>query len=254
MEEVQIDGLGNDNQNQDQVDEEEINRMGFKCVIGWIIWRTIRLIPFIIVNFYFWAQSHDSCDYVLSWFLFVDGIIGSIRLFDPIYFLITKSFDYIFFEKIIYNSITLIWIICGFSYGIVNLSCDRTQYTPTYILFCVSMIMSLVYRLMVCVIPLICVCGCGIREKYKQNKVINFISKLDPLSFMNGSLVDSKGNVVKDLEKEDDKCMICLTDYQDSDEKIIRLNCGHHFHQDCNKEWLKDHSTCPYCKKNVVSV
>jgi len=252
MEEVQIDGLDNDNQNQ--MDEEEMYATSYKCIIGWIIWRTVRLIPFIVVNFYFWVQSHDSCDYILSWFLFVDGIMGSIRLFDPIYFFVTRSYNYIIFEKFIYNSVALIWIICGFIYGIVNLSCTRTQFSSTYILFWVSISMSLVYRLIVCVIPLICLCGCGIRQKYKQNKVINFISKLDPLFFMNGSLVDSKGNVVKDLEKEDDKCVICLTDYQDSDEKIIRLNCGHHFHQDCNKEWLKDHSTCPYCKKNVVSI
>ena len=264
MEEIPIDDVNNINGANDpivnddpEINPEEIDRFKYKGIIVMIVWRTMLLIPFIICNFYFWVQPHNSCDYGLTWFLFVDGILGSLRLFDSIIFFVTKSYSYFEIERIIYNILAFGWIISGFIYGIymINLSCAREQYTSTFIFFWVSTSTSLFYRLIVFILPLICGCGLSCHQKHKKNKIVNFISKLSPLSFMNGTLIDSTGNVVKNLDEEDGKCMICLTEYEESsDEKIIKLKCGHHFHEECNKAWLKDHTTCPYCKQNVIKI
>lgn len=261
MEEIPIDAINIINDanypavnNDHNINPDEIDRFKYKATIAIIICRTIILIPFIICNFYFWIQPSNSCDYGLTWFLFVDGLLGSIRLFDPIVFFVTTSYKYFEIERIIYNVTVFIWIISGLIYSIINVSCEkRDQHTSTYYFFWLSIIASLLYRLLVFIIPMIFAFGINCYNKHKKNKIVNFISKLSPLSFIDGTLIDSVGNIVKNLDKYDDKCMICLTDYgESSNEKIIKLNCGHHFHEECNKAWLKDHITCPYCKQKII--
>ena len=53
----------------------------------------------------------------------------------------------------------------------------------------------------------------------------------------------------KNLDEESKKCSVCLTDFEDG-EMIKFLPCTHRFHGDCIDPWLKDHSTCPLCKKD----
>ena len=48
----------------------------------------------------------------------------------------------------------------------------------------------------------------------------------------------------------DVKCLICQYDYE-KDEKLRRLPCKHHFHQECVDEWLQRHDNCPYCKHPI---
>ena len=45
-------------------------------------------------------------------------------------------------------------------------------------------------------------------------------------------------------------CSVCMTDF-DIGNKGIFLPCGHMFHPDCIKPWLKDHNTCPVCRKEL---
>ncbi|PWA43008.1 zinc finger, RING/FYVE/PHD-type [Artemisia annua] len=44
-------------------------------------------------------------------------------------------------------------------------------------------------------------------------------------------------------------CSICLADYKPED--VVRLlpKCGHLFHVKCIDTWLKNHPTCPLCRK-----
>ncbi|CAN0015820.1 unnamed protein product [Phaeothamnion confervicola] len=50
-----------------------------------------------------------------------------------------------------------------------------------------------------------------------------------------------------DLE---DMCSICLGDYE-AEEEVYLLPCTHLFHEQCLSMWIKDHSTCPFCKAEL---
>lgn len=47
-------------------------------------------------------------------------------------------------------------------------------------------------------------------------------------------------------------CSICLIDYIDS-ENIVKLDCGHLFHEVCIKKWFIEKEICPLCISNVNS-
>ena len=49
-----------------------------------------------------------------------------------------------------------------------------------------------------------------------------------------------------------DCCAICLVEWEDADEAIVLPSCEHAFHADCVLPWLKDKSTCPTCKRDVL--
>ncbi|KAK4057417.1 hypothetical protein OIO90_001486 [Microbotryomycetes sp. JL221] len=52
----------------------------------------------------------------------------------------------------------------------------------------------------------------------------------------------------KGVEKEE-RCAVCLQDYEE-DEVIMLGLCSHGFHSDCLKAWLKEHGTCPVCRRD----
>uniref|UniRef100_H3B6W4 RING-type E3 ubiquitin transferase n=1 Tax=Latimeria chalumnae TaxID=7897 RepID=H3B6W4_LATCH len=49
---------------------------------------------------------------------------------------------------------------------------------------------------------------------------------------------------------EEDPCIICHDDL--SQETLCVLECGHRFHKECIKEWLKKQSTCPTCRVHAL--
>ena len=51
-------------------------------------------------------------------------------------------------------------------------------------------------------------------------------------------------------EKEEDKCAVCLEDFEDGN-KCMRLPCLHYFHADCIREWLRVKKSCPSCQKPI---
>ncbi|GAA5923610.1 hypothetical protein JCM1841_001299 [Sporobolomyces salmonicolor] len=55
----------------------------------------------------------------------------------------------------------------------------------------------------------------------------------------------------KGVEKEA-RCPVCLMDYDDDDECMLG-HCGHGFHSECLKAWLKDHGNCPVCRCDHTS-
>jgi len=62
--------------------------------------------------------------------------------------------------------------------------------------------------------------------------------------------------------KEEDRCAICLQEYEPKEE-LIGLFCCHVFHKQCMHNWVKTHMTnpeaqgppkCPYCKQRVTDI
>jgi hypothetical protein len=53
---------------------------------------------------------------------------------------------------------------------------------------------------------------------------------------------------------ENDECSICLHGYDAGQTVCVSKTslCDHIFHQDCIKEWLKDHDNCPMCRVNLM--
>lgn len=71
-----------------------------------------------------------------------------------------------------------------------------------------------------------------------------------PNKKIDDSMLDDEGKA---------KCSICMADVREpNDEGIINeyvceLPCKHWFHEDCVKEWLKSHDSCPICRKPIVN-
>lgn len=58
---------------------------------------------------------------------------------------------------------------------------------------------------------------------------------------------------IEAIKKSNDQnsCIIC-TDLYNINERIIKLPlCNHFFHERCIMHWLKNHNTCPYCRKDL---
>ncbi|MCO5562735.1 hypothetical protein L7F22_016367 [Adiantum nelumboides] len=49
------------------------------------------------------------------------------------------------------------------------------------------------------------------------------------------------------------ECVVCLTEFEEQEPLRQLPICKHVFHQDCIDMWLFSHSTCPLCRRNVVT-
>ncbi|KAI5078835.1 hypothetical protein GOP47_0006884 [Adiantum capillus-veneris] len=49
------------------------------------------------------------------------------------------------------------------------------------------------------------------------------------------------------------ECVVCLTDFEESEPLCQLPRCKHVFHKDCIDMWLFSHTTCPLCRRNVIS-
>lgn len=248
-----VDNDNNNVDNDNNVDEQEfdIEEMeGFIRMMNFlIIYRTVILIVFSVLDFVF--SNFTGCDYGLSVFLVVDGILCIIRMLCSLYFLATKSVTYVFIDKILYNFATILWVLVGLIYGSVNTFCEREIQSNTFKYFWASVGLTLFYRLIICILPT-CVGFISARKnKNKIKNVLKYFNKLDFFKFIEGKLVNSKGETVKVIEKEDDKCLICLTDYDEDANDIVKFDCGHHFHKECSKLWISKNPKCPACKKEI---
>lgn len=56
----------------------------------------------------------------------------------------------------------------------------------------------------------------------------------------------------KDNDSQPFCCSICLGDYEDNDMLRLLPDCGHVFHLKCVDCWLRQHSTCPLCRKSLA--
>ena len=64
------------------------------------------------------------------------------------------------------------------------------------------------------------------------------------------SLSYNKNNLLTD-----DVCSICLTNYEDNYNFVIKTNCSpinHIFCYSCSKKWFNNNMYCPYCRQIVI--
>jgi E3 ubiquitin-protein ligase RNF115/126 len=63
-----------------------------------------------------------------------------------------------------------------------------------------------------------------------------------------------KKKVVKDMLDDIGKaeCSICMDSVQLGD-LVTVLPCTHWFHETCITAWLKEHDTCPHCRKGIMT-
>ncbi|CCW62951.1 unnamed protein product [Phytomonas sp. EM1] len=57
----------------------------------------------------------------------------------------------------------------------------------------------------------------------------------------------------EDLTADILPCSICLVEILGSTECIVKLFCGHYYHQTCLRKWLEERKyTCPMCRKPLI--
>ena len=51
----------------------------------------------------------------------------------------------------------------------------------------------------------------------------------------------------------ENRCSICLEDFELHTDVVKTVNCSHYFHEACLKRWLQINPTCPYCNVNIAA-
>lgn len=46
-------------------------------------------------------------------------------------------------------------------------------------------------------------------------------------------------------------CAICRCEWEAGSADVMKLPCGHEFHEDCGEHWLRDNDSCPCCKASI---
>jgi len=52
---------------------------------------------------------------------------------------------------------------------------------------------------------------------------------------------------------EEPQCSICLSEYEIG-EALVRLPCGHMYHEECIASWTSNHTKCPLCNVDLESI
>lgn len=74
------------------------------------------------------------------------------------------------------------------------------------------------------------------------------INKIHEHTFITNETVSIYGKKI--ILKCDDKCTICLSNYNDN-EQIRIIMCGHYYHKQCIDEWFKSEFICPNCRYDI---
>ncbi|XP_015059957.1 E3 ubiquitin-protein ligase MBR1-like isoform X3 [Solanum pennellii] len=77
----------------------------------------------------------------------------------------------------------------------------------------------------------------------KENEITQCVRRTKPFSLNNFSHLHTE------VEK---KCSICQEEYE-ADDEMGKLGCGHFYHIDCIRQWLKHKNNCPVCKSVAMS-
>ena len=66
-------------------------------------------------------------------------------------------------------------------------------------------------------------------------------------------MVGKKFGSLTQYQKDTDKCMICMFEFEENDQ-VSELKCDrrHVFHSECLQQWLKVDKRCPLCKKEII--
>jgi hypothetical protein len=93
---------------------------------------------------------------------------------------------------------------------------------------------------------------------YSQEELDRIISHLRDQEALGGAPPASQAAIDRLQTKELDdkmlgvcsKCVICVDDLAKG-EKAAVLPCDHFFHGECVTPWLKQHNTCPVCRRSI---
>jgi hypothetical protein len=81
---------------------------------------------------------------------------------------------------------------------------------------------------------------------FKKNETILPERNIKILSY-------DKSNLL--INNDDNVCSICLTNFEDKYDFVIKTNCSpvnHFFCYSCSKKWFVNNDNCPYCRQIVV--
>ena len=87
--------------------------------------------------------------------------------------------------------------------------------------------------------------------KRKDNKISNInLYKKDKNK---KNEINKKIEIKNNDEKEDNMCIICLANYDNSFHIKRKLKCKHSLCEDCFNKWYKIKESCPICRKNLFT-
>jgi len=99
------------------------------------------------------------------------------------------------------------------------------------------------YIFIVLIVNLVCVV-------FKKNETVMPKRNIKILSFNKSDLLKNNNN----LEEDNNLCSICLTNFEDKYNFVIKTNCtpvNHFFCYSCSKKWFNDNNNCPYCRQII---
>ena len=87
----------------------------------------------------------------------------------------------------------------------------------------------------------------------KKNETVLPKRNIKILSYNKSDLLkNNKEN--NNLEEDNNVCSICLTNFEDKYDFVIKTNCvpvNHFFCYSCSKKWFNDNNNCPYCRQII---
>ncbi|KAI4320902.1 hypothetical protein MLD38_034335 [Melastoma candidum] len=116
---------------------------------------------------------------------------------------------------------------------------------------------------LICVLGLVAVARCAWIRRLSASSSPS-VSSLPPTHPAYSSKAANKGVKKKTLrslprltfsssEGKFSDCSICLSSFADGDELRVLPQCGHAFHVPCIDTWLGSHSSCPSCRRILVT-
>jgi len=89
-----------------------------------------------------------------------------------------------------------------------------------------------------------------ISELMETNQMGNAPGPADSEAISQLPKVKLTKDMIGDENKDEADCSICMEAAKLGDE-VTRLFCSHWFHGPCIEAWLREHDTCPHCRKGI---
>ena len=96
-------------------------------------------------------------------------------------------------------------------------------------------------------------CKCIVFQSHRNDNSISDTKEFVTINKVFNPSINSKNLVVLD-DKSDKYCSICMNNFDEEENKVIlKLECGHYFHELCLKEWYSnsEYKDCPNCKTDI---
>ena len=89
---------------------------------------------------------------------------------------------------------------------------------------------------------------------YNYNRILQETFENQPSIEKTDHIIDIPSQTyssIKDKEKYEKECSICLTEFDEDCIVSLLPKCNHIFHKECVVEWGKYKTSCPICRNNV---